>query len=41
MQIQHRGGNFKSPMSEDFGHHGHVGVGHTHLSELTKLSYVV
>jgi hypothetical protein len=36
MQIQHRGSTFKSPVSGDCGHHGHVGIGHTHLLELTN-----
>jgi hypothetical protein len=32
----HRGSTFKAPVSGDCGHHGHVGVGHTHLPELTE-----
>jgi hypothetical protein len=40
MQIRHRGSNFKGPVLGDFGNHGNVGVGHTHLPELTELSYV-
>jgi hypothetical protein len=40
MKIWHMGSTFKAPMSGDCGYHGHVGVGHTHLPELTKPNYV-
>jgi hypothetical protein len=35
MQIRHRGLTFKTPVSGDCGHRGHMGVGHMDLSELT------
>jgi hypothetical protein len=35
-----QGSTFKTPMSSDCGHHGPMGVGHTDLPELMKLSYI-